>query len=89
VADDIFRVLAVELINPLIFETIHYSLNLFKSGKIFREAGKQLKFIKELTAYKEIINRAAEKYQIRNPGGVPVTTTITITEHEPANKLHV
>jgi hypothetical protein len=62
-ADDIFRVLAVALINPLIFEAIHNSLNLFKSGKIWREATNQLKFIKELTEYRAILERAAEKYQ--------------------------
>nr|WGU15254.1 dynamin superfamily protein [Variosea sp.] len=66
-SDDLFRVLAVELINPLIFETIHYSLNLFKSGKIFREAGRQLKFMKELTQYRDIIEKAAAKYTKTHP----------------------
>jgi len=51
-AQDIFRTLAVDMINPLIFETIHNSLNLFKTGRVFREANKQLKRTNELIAYR-------------------------------------
>jgi len=62
-SDDIFRILAVDLINPLVFESIHYSLNLFKGGKIFREASKQLKYINELQQYKKQLENAVEKFQ--------------------------
>lgn len=62
ISDDVFRILAVDLVNPLIFETIHYSLNLFKSGRVFKESAKQVKVIKELEHYRNVIAKAAEKY---------------------------
>src|SRR5690349_18381859 len=66
-ADDLFRLLAVDLINPLIFETIHYSLSLFKSGRVFREASKQIKHIQDLEKYRNIIAEAALKYGVQTP----------------------
>lgn len=39
--DDIFRILSVRMLEPLIFECIQYSLNLFRSEKIVKEADKQ------------------------------------------------
>jgi len=62
--DDTFRLLAVDLINPLIFETIHYSLSLFKSGRVFREASKQLKHIQDLEKYRNVIVEASKKYGV-------------------------
>jgi len=67
-ADDMFRLLAVDLINPLIFETIHYSLNLFKSGRVHRESTKQLKVIAELEQHRDVIKKAAEIYQQQQQG---------------------
>jgi len=64
-ADDLFRLLAVDLINPLIFETIHYSLSLFKSGRVFREASKQIKHIHDLEKYRNLIAEAAVKYGVQ------------------------
>jgi len=62
-ADDIFRLLAVDLINPLVLDAIQYSLNLFKSGKIFREAKSQLKYIHEISEHKKQLENAIEKFK--------------------------
>jgi len=61
-SDDIFRLIAVDLINPLIFETIHYSLNLFKSGRVQRESSKQLKVLAELEHHRGVLAKAAEQF---------------------------
>ena len=38
VADDVFRIIAVRLLQPLVFESIQFSLTLFSSGgKMSRE----------------------------------------------------
>ena len=33
VADDVFRIIAVRLLQPLVFESIQFSLTLFSGGK--------------------------------------------------------
>jgi len=76
-SDDVFRLLAVDLINPLIFETIHYSLSLFKSGRVFREATKQIKYIQDLEKYRDIIVKASLKY-----GPPPKKPTVSRVEIE-------
>lgn len=40
-ADDIFRILAVRMLDPLIFECLSFSLNMFRADKIVKEADKQ------------------------------------------------
>lgn len=45
-------------------QAIHYSLNLFKSNKIQREAKRQLKHLKELQKYRKVLANASEKYGV-------------------------
>lgn len=59
-SNDVFRMLAVSLLNPIIFESIHHSLNMFKSGKLFREARRQLKYIKELQGLRASLEAAEQ-----------------------------
>ena len=44
-ADDIFRILSVRMLEPLIFECISYSLNMFRADKIVKEADKQTAYV--------------------------------------------
>ena len=44
VSDDIFRILSIRMLEPLVFECIQYSLNLFSAkGSIGRESDQELK----------------------------------------------
>lgn len=61
-ADDIFRILSVRMLEPLIFECISYSLNMFRADKIVKEADKQTAYLQELERYRDVIAAAAERY---------------------------
>lgn len=62
VSNDIFRSLAVELLNPMILEAIFFSLNMFKSGRLRRAAKKQLEYVQELKGYRRTILSAQARY---------------------------
>eukprot|EP01096_Ripella_sp_DP13-Kostka_P010336 TRINITY_DN4049_c0_g1_i1.p1 TRINITY_DN4049_c0_g1~~TRINITY_DN4049_c0_g1_i1.p1 ORF type:complete len:858 (-),score=453.53 TRINITY_DN4049_c0_g1_i1:207-2690(-) len=61
-SDDIFRYLAVESLNPLIFKCLHYCLHLFNNTKIAAEAKKEVQRIAKLERYKEILTAAVKHY---------------------------
>ena len=44
-SDDIFRILAVRMLDPLIFECLSFSLNMFRADKIVKEADKQSAYV--------------------------------------------
>lgn len=75
-ADDIYRIYAVNVINPLIFETLHNSLKLFKSGVIFREAKKQIAEQKKLEEIRGLIKDFGEQ----NPNFNPMMITSTFEQ---------
>jgi len=79
-ADDIYRIYAVNIINPLIFETLHNSLKLFKSGVIFREAKKQIAEQKKLEEIRGLIKDFGEQ----NPNFNPMMITSTFEQKKTA-----
>lgn len=61
VSDDVFRILAVRMVEPLAFECIQYSLNLFSAkGSIGRESEQEMKKVEELEEIKELLMRTHE-----------------------------
>ena len=64
VSDDVFRILAVRMVEPLAFECIQYSLNLFSAkGSIGRESEQEMKKVEELEEIKELLVRTHEEAQ--------------------------
>ena len=61
VSDDVFRILAIRLLEPLVFECIQYSLNLFSAkGSIGRESEQEKKRTEELMEIKEVLMKTYE-----------------------------
>ena len=56
ISDDMFRIMSVRLLEPLIFECIQFSLNLFNSNStVIREAKLASKDAEELQGLKKIL----------------------------------
>ena len=63
VADDLFRITAVRLLERLVFESISFSLNTFSNGAaIKREAGVQSKQLEELRQCRDILKKTHDKF---------------------------
>jgi GTPase SAR1 family protein len=61
VSDDVFRILSIRLLEPLVFECIQYSLNLFSAkGSIGRESEQEKKRTEELMEIKEVLMKTYE-----------------------------
>ncbi|KNC51042.1 uncharacterized protein AMSG_12025 [Thecamonas trahens ATCC 50062] len=77
---DVFRSLAVEMLNPLIIEAIHYSLNLFKGHKIRRESKRQLQYLNQLKKYRAIIASAQARYTPSKPAPGSASSSSSYSE---------
>eukprot|EP00658_Telonema_sp_P-2_P084539 TRINITY_DN9408_c0_g1_i3.p2 TRINITY_DN9408_c0_g1~~TRINITY_DN9408_c0_g1_i3.p2 ORF type:complete len:134 (+),score=43.62 TRINITY_DN9408_c0_g1_i3:167-568(+) len=62
VSDDMFRIMSVRLLEPLIFESIQFSLNLFNSNStVIREAKMATKDADELEEIKHVLQAHLDK----------------------------
>lgn len=61
--DDIFRLMAVRLLEPLVFEAIQFSLNLFNNNStVVREAKMAGKETKELIELRDVLKKTLQRY---------------------------
>jgi len=63
VTDNLFRTFGVNLLDPLIRQSIEYSLNTFRGEKISIEAQSQGKKLRELRHYREVLVKAHEAFE--------------------------
>lgn len=69
VSDDMFRIMSVRLLEPLIFECIQFSLNLFNSNStVIREAKLATKDADELEELKKILQGHLDRTHQQNTG---------------------
>ena len=62
--DDIFRLMAVRLLEPLVFEAIQFSLNLFNNNTtVAREAKMATKETKELVELRDALQDTAMRFK--------------------------
>lgn len=90
--DDIYRVFAVNVIDTLIFETLHNSLKLFKSGRIFREAKRQLAEQQKLEAVRKDLVEFQETHGEFMPmtyQPVPVTVNEELDDDDDSVEVQV
>merc|ERR1712070_1171161 len=63
VTDDVFRIVAVRLLQPLVFECIQFTINLFsQGGKVKLEAKKSKKQLNELIECRDALQETYERF---------------------------
>ena len=68
ISDDIFRIMTVRLLEPLVFESIQFTLNLFNSNStVIREAKLATKEADELEGLKRNLVAAYKNYTNKDP----------------------
>jgi len=60
----VFGTIAVNLLDPLIFKAIQYSLNIFKGDRMAMEAQKQVKKLEELRTHRATLLNAIDTYNV-------------------------
>ena len=66
VSDDVFRIMSVRLLEPLVFECIQFSLNLFNNNStVIREAKMASKESEELVKLRATLQATADQFNVK------------------------